>query len=221
MKTHTKTLLTALTASAMLAGSVNAAVITPTATYGFTSTNLSKVTDGSGVTKGDTDDVTTWDVVTPGTFADESFDNPLAAATNSKLGWYALDLGSDQDLDELYVAMGAYIFGGSTLTLGSFNVYLADTPTAALSNGGDYDFASGGWTQIGGTTTFASAASDTVIDLSGNSAQFVAIEIMSDFATSDKRTGVNELAVTAIPEPGSLALLGLGGLLIGARRRRG
>jgi len=221
MKTHTKTLLAALTASAMLAGSAHAALIPVTVTNGFTTNRLDELTDGSGITKGDANDPTTWDVTGGnGSFADESFGDPLVGATNGKLGWYTFDLGSDQDLGEVYVAMGRYIFGGSTLTLGSFNLYLADTPTVAPTNAGDYDFASGGWTQIGGTTTFATAGSDIEIDVAGNSARFVGIEIMSDFNTSDARTGMNEFAVTAIPEPGSLALLGLGGLLIGARRRR-
>lgn len=218
--TKTTTRLACIAGFALTASMANAAVIAVDTTYGFTTTNLAKLTDGSGITKGDPDDPNTWEVTAGnGAFADESFANPLVGATNNKLGWYAFDLGSEQDLSEVYVAMGRYLFGGSTLTLGSFNVYLAVTPTVSLANNADYNFASGGWTQIGGTTTFVSAGSDAVIDVSGNSARYVGIEIMSDFSTSDARTGMNEFAVTAIPEP-SAALLGGLGLLALLRRRR-
>lgn len=56
------------------------------------------------------------------------------------------------------------------------------------------------------------------IDLTGQTGQNVTLEFLGDDAGSF--TGLTEVEFTAVPEPGSLALLALGGLLI-ARRRRG
>jgi len=50
-------------------------------------------------------------------------------------------------------------------------------------------------------------------------AQFVRFEILSNHGDTDF-TGLSEVRFTAIPEPASLALIGLGGLVMALRRQR-
>ena len=226
MYPHTTNRLSALAAAAiMLHATANAATISVSQTYGFTTSGLSTLTDLSGTSTGagagyDAADPTTWNENGAG-FEDTSFDNPLSGATNSKLGWYAFDLGSSQALDTIYVMNGWYLFGSESLSADQFNVYYATTPTVALSSGGDYDFSSGGWIQLGGLVTMGDGQ-DTAeaISASGVTARYVGIELMRDHTTSDIRIGLNEVAFTAIPEPSAALLGSLGGLLL-LRRRRG
>ena len=216
---------TALLAGAvgLAAGSADAAEIPVVTTYGFSTTNLAQLTDHSEFTLTDPNDPGTW-VDTSGNWTEESFGDYLVGATNGKLGWYAFDLGSAKDLDEIFVFVGSWQGGPPTgngrITLKSFNVHLATTPGVALSNGGDYDFSGSGWSQLGGTQTASSTGEIMTVAAAGQSARYIGIEIMSDWNSSDERTGFDEFAVTEVPEPSSLALLAMGGLLI-ARRRRG
>lgn len=75
------------------------------------------------------------------------------------------------------------------------------------AEGGDYDFASGGWTQLGATQTVTSGGQIDALDLSSiASAQYIGLEIMSSLK-ADNRVGFEEVAITAVPEPSSFALL--------------
>jgi len=147
----------------------------------------------------------------------------LAGATNGKLGWVSFDLGaSTPDLGNLYLFNGNYQTG--QLGTATFNIYYAVGPTVALpsppgaNSTVDYDFASGGWTQLGSTRSLAAKANG-VYDLSGiPTARYIALELMSTHGT-DQRSGFDEVAITAIPEP-SAALLGGVGMLLLLRRRK-
>jgi len=83
----------------------------------------------------------------------------------------------------------------------------------------DYDFASGGWTQLGTTRSLTTVAASQAFDLSGiSSAQYIALEIMTAHTTNG-RVGFDEAAITAIPEPSAALLGGLGFLALLRRRR--
>lgn len=188
-----------------------------------TSGDFTPLTNGVGITKGDANDPTTW-TNTGSAYGEEWYDNHLTGATDGKLGWVSFDLGSAlTTLDDLYIIGGNYSSG--KLGTATFNIYHATTPTEALpdppgQNGSiDYDFSSGGWTQLGSTRTMAADTSED-FDLSGiTSARYIALELMTTHGT-DQRSGFEEIAITAVPEPTTTALLGLGGLILILRRNK-
>jgi hypothetical protein len=75
-----------------------------------------------------------------------------------------------------------------------------------------YDFA----TKIGSVT----AGGDTAFADADTEASFDSFALRQSSSSSDETISVDNLVIDVVPEPGSLALLGLGSLLI-ARRRRG
>ena len=138
------------------------------------------------------------------------------------------DFGSSTALDEIY------IWNVSEATaqgrrVNTYNIYYADTPTVAPASGNgnaaasvDYDFSSGGWTQLGATRSLLQWANGTGADgqeTLGVSAQYIGLEFIT-YGGDASRVGLNEVVFTQVPEPGSLALLGLGGLMMIKRRRR-
>ena len=163
-------------------------------------------------------------------------DGRLDATTsaNNKIGYFIVDFGSDiVGLENMYLWAAQHNSPGEDMR--DFNVYTASSPSAALpampnsrswANGSkaaaDYDFGSGGWT-LAYTGTLASPSGDGVTDtvaLNSVTARYVAIEILTaENSDPNDRVGFGQVEFTAIPEPTSLALLGIGGLLIARRRR--
>ena len=159
-----------------------------------------------------------------------------STSANNKIGYFIVDFGSVvAGLENMYLWGSRYTSPGEDMR--NFNVYLADTPSVAIPAmpnsqawvGGsqaaaDYDFASGGWALLTNNTLNSPSnpyGVDLTIALGGASARYVGIEILTAENTDpNDRVGFGQVEFTAIPEPGSLALLGLGGLLV-ARRRRG
>lgn len=78
----------------------------------------------------------------------------------------------------------------------------------------------GGFDQSDSVANFGDIRSNTV-DLTGQTGQLVTLRIFGDQDTDFNNTfvGLTEVEFNAVPEPGSLALLGLGGLALLRRRR--
>jgi hypothetical protein len=212
-------------------GSATAALVVPTGINAFHqgdsldgNGSTLRAIDGSGMAKGDANDPSTW-TVSSTAWADDwqGFSTPSGNNT-----WAVLDLGgATADLDQMYLWN---VQEGSAPDRGvnGFNIWYSNSPTvpppAASGSVTVYDFASGGWTQLGGTNNLAigTGVGDAggAFDVSGASgAQFIGIEMLSNHGGN--RTGLAEVAFTTspIPEPGSMALLLLGGFGLLRRRR--
>lgn len=233
-----------LTASMANAGTVSIVDITGHnggQRFGFPVGNLPNVIDGSGMTRPDLNDPSTW-TATSNAWQNEWQSNALlSSGINNKIGWVAIDLGSEvTQLDEMYLWNERE---NSNRPIGEYNVYYASSPGTALPaqpgeqqvaadvgfGPGDYDFSSAGWTQLGGTNTMSwrnvdGANVNDIVNLGGISAQYIAIEILSNGGDAN-RVGLAEVAVTrvdsVVPSP-TAALAGLIGLAgLASRRRRG
>jgi hypothetical protein len=222
-KSYSKTLLAIAGLLLAVCASSNAATIIPfdsiTGFSGgdqYTPQDFTQINNGFGINKPDANDPSTWSnggsTPSGATYQDEWYDNFLVSAANSKLGWISFDLGSSQTtLDNLYLINADA--QSNVVATSTFNIYYADTPTVALPAppGGDsavdYDFASGGWTQLGTTRNLAVTAPAQAFDLSGiASARYIALEIMTAH-TDNGRVGFDEAAITVVPEPSAFALL--------------
>lgn len=235
MKTHTKTLLTALTASAMLAGSAHAELITngdfesPDFTGDAqTPTFTDWVYAGSGALAGDEDDAGRVPGTNPNQVARFQNNSNGLLAQDVSHNWSALDIfdlsfnasetwwreGSAGD----EISVSIYQLTGSEMDLAG-----SETDDVALWTSGVIDLdgthtgsAMPAWT-AGQTFNYSIDAST---DFSGGTAGEA---IYLQFKWEDGGTSVaylDNVSLTVIPEPGSLALLGLGGILIASRRRR-
>jgi hypothetical protein len=115
----------------------------------------------------------------------------------------------------------------------TFNIHFTDAPTAPPpSTGGatlEYDFAGGGWAQLGSTQSLAAGTGLAGLPVSGifdissiSSAQYIGLEFITLQGVDLNRGGIAEAAFTTavIPEPGPASLLTLGALLLVRRRVR-
>ncbi len=128
--------------------------------------------------------------------------------------WYKVTLGAAIPAGELFRVHTA----GNTLTgglvPGDTEIALFNSSGAVIASNDDFSYPSDPWSNIEITTGMA--AGDYYIAASAYNLNF-----SSGFTASaaDSGTVTGDIKITVIPAPGSLALLGLGGLL-GLRRRR-
>lgn len=223
------TLLTAV-AGLAFAGASSAAVISWTdakahnesGAGGISSLSDRDEIDGQHITN--PDDPSLWTATARGWPNDWQGNGPLSGATNGKVGWVSFDFGSVQNLDEVYI-WNVREATAPARRVNTYNIYYSNSPTVAPASGSsvDYDFSSGGWTQLVGTRSLTAATNGpdaaNGVETLGVSAQYIGLEFIT-YGGDASRVGLAEVVFTdAIPEPSSLALLGLGGLLIARRRR--
>ena len=152
--------------------------------------------------------------------------NPRADATlgindggGQLMGWAIMSFDQSYPLETINV----WNIGGGSHALGSkhvrFEVSDAESPSSASdwTTVFDGDLAKG---PEGETSTALHDITDS-IDAGGASARHVAIGIQTGYyATGMVYGGLSEVEFVVVPEPASLALLGLGGLALLRRRRQ-
>ena len=154
-------------------------------------------------------DPSTW-TVSYGNYPDEWMGNYLVGASNSKIAWMAIDLGAPSALHQLYLWNIRY--QGGVAGTATYNLYHANTPTVALpprpnpgaysvtglTPQGDYDFSSGGWTQFNTSPLSVPKSGNSIVDLSGVSARYIALEILTNHGDTYRggRVGFLETAIT-------------------------
>lgn len=231
MKTHTKTLLASLTASLALAGTSNADVI-----LADDFTGVSKSGSNATITSWDTENgvtaTTSFPAVDEGGSAANYFDanagelDVNASVHNTNDGW---DISFDVALSGATVSVDLSSLDLNTWAINSSGDRRNNSGphTWTLTITGDVAY---GTQSASGDASFSGKSAAASIDLSGlgdlvagESYTFTlgvregATETSNTYASLDDFT-LN--GVATIPEPGSLALLALGGLLITSRRRR-
>ena len=220
MKRSTKTLLTALTASAALAvGSADAEIIvTPisvTASSGGGNQAPENVINGNGFNAASP--------IASSTHLD-SDDDGVSEGGGSGFFWHGagndlapeidFNLGAATNLQSLVLWNFNVDFNSTDETnRGAQNFTVIGSTDATFGNGDDVNLGSFVAAEAGGTD----AEVGQVFALSGTY-QYIRLDITSNHGGN--RTGLSEVRFTAVPESSSLALLGLGGFCLIKRRRR-
>lgn len=242
MKTSATT-VSACAALALLTGSAQAATIALTSVDDLDFTNVVKAYDFTGTTSitnfGTSFDIGgvtftrhRWQFGTT-TFADmtmtgghASADNQGSSAPNithggtatdrtnlnELLDWWNIGAAQDNSSVTLSIAVpdGTYDIQLIVGSNGSRENQLYDIDAGAKGSGNEVLLGSLGTTDKNVVITGSAVATGGTLDLL----------IFGTPGTGDGRPIVSGLMISQVPEPGSLALLGLGGLLIGSRRRR-
>ena len=155
--------------------------------------------------------------------------------------WFVIDLGGARDLAEMRVWSGFRdsppVRNPTRNNLTRFDLYYADTagdPGNPLDNSGNWTFALGDQAvpdpddnniEISGNDNDLISILDAgVYDLTGTRATHLGLYDMHNGGTAAtwgcRHTAIAEIEVFVIPEPATMALLGLGALGVFARRRR-
>jgi autotransporter-associated beta strand protein len=173
-------------------------------------------TDSGMTTSADPVDPATW-TYSGGSWPQEWKANSRlvpASSSNNKLGWAMLDFGGVQNtLANIF--LWNCRSGSNTENVNTYNIYYAETPTTAMpampnskSVIGDYDFASGGWTQLNGAAltlpqnTANNSLPQATVSLGGVNARYIGIEILTaGNGTGAGRVGLGQVEVTKSDAP--------------------
>lgn len=186
-----------------------------------------------GLTKPDANDPNTWTSNGRAWQNDWQGNGPLNRSdnptpTNGKVGWVTFDFGSTESLDEIFIWNVSEATAPARRVL-TYNIYWSNSPTVAPVSGDgnntaslDYDFASGGWTQLGATRSLTAYGNGdnpaNGVETLSVSAQYIGLEFIT-YGGDANRVGLNEVVFTAVPEPSVALLSGLGALMLLRRRK--
>ena len=224
MNVRKMTLLSTAAALTLMTGAIEAAVITPTAATSTTQHDgvrpITNTINSSGLSGGGTSGDILSETHAGGATSSNHWLSSSSAgggSTTSATEVLTFDLGGTFDVDTIY--LWAYNRPEKNRGIKTFNIAFSTdgggsfgTAVSAASLGmGDFVIGTSGSNDSSTvqTRTITTQTGVTDIQLTG--------------LTTHGSTGfiaISEIRFGAVPEPGSLALLGLGGLLIASRRRR-
>ena len=222
-----KTRFMVAAAAMTFAGGANAALSvsdgdfesSPTPDFGGTAGQ-----DVVGWFEGDAADFADW--VFPGPFAGSGGIVTKAAAGSSSTGYIYQSLGTQgaADPDQIAIQFDSLDRFGNAGAFSTINISLFSSNGSFVAADGTDPDGAAGLTQIGSTyssSTFGLNQTTGFYDLSGLADGTEVYLRIGLILGSNSEAFVDNVSVTAIPEPSSLALLGLGALAVGVRRRRG
>ena len=175
-----------------------------------------KVIDGSGMTKVDADDPSTWNISSTAWQDDwQGFESPGGANRT----WAVLDLGAptaNLDMMHLWNVQENAPGNQSDRGMKNFNIFYATSPTvtppATSGTVTPYDFASGGWTQVSGAFSLPQGTGNgdagQSFDVStAAGARYIGLKILSNHGGN--RVGFGEIAFTTAVPTGAPSIITL------------